>query len=41
MYARVIRMIYTMAKIREPNASEPKWYLKALYKLVLIALWAP
>ena len=34
-------MNYTIAKMREPNAKDPKWYLNALYKLLDIALWAP
>ena len=31
MYARTILINYTTANIKAPNASDPKWYLNALY----------
>lgn len=32
-------MNWTIAKIKDPNAKDPRWYLKALYKDLLIGLW--
>lgn len=33
-------MVYTTAKMKDPKAKEPKWYLKALYKLLRMGAWA-